>query len=51
MARPIYVIGHKNSDMDSAASAYAYGMLYFLVKMSLTGLLLSVLLSILIFVQ
>ncbi|HET9919804.1 MAG TPA: putative manganese-dependent inorganic diphosphatase [Ktedonobacteraceae bacterium] len=24
MARPIYVIGHKNSDMDSIASAYAY---------------------------
>jgi manganese-dependent inorganic pyrophosphatase len=24
MARPIYVIGHKNSDMDSVASAYAY---------------------------
>ncbi|MGZ3610560.1 MAG: putative manganese-dependent inorganic diphosphatase [Ktedonobacteraceae bacterium] len=24
MARPIYVIGHKNSDLDSVASAYAY---------------------------
>jgi manganese-dependent inorganic pyrophosphatase len=24
MARPIYVIGHKHSDMDSVASAYAY---------------------------
>src|SRR5436309_1390150 len=24
MARPIYVIGHKNSDLDSIASAYAY---------------------------
>ncbi len=27
MARPIYVIGHKNSDMDSVASAYAYARL------------------------
>ena len=27
MARPIYVIGHKNSDMDSVASAYAYATL------------------------
>jgi manganese-dependent inorganic pyrophosphatase len=27
MARPIYVIGHKNSDMDSVASAYAYAHL------------------------
>src|SRR5437763_10789490 len=27
MARPIYVIGHKNSDMDSIASAYAYARL------------------------
>jgi manganese-dependent inorganic pyrophosphatase len=27
MARPIYVIGHKNSDMDSVASAYAYAKL------------------------
>ena len=24
MAKPIYVIGHKNSDLDSVASAYAY---------------------------
>ena len=24
MARPIYVIGHKNSDLDSVASACAY---------------------------
>jgi manganese-dependent inorganic pyrophosphatase len=24
MSRPIYVIGHKNSDLDSVASAYAY---------------------------
>ncbi len=27
MARPIYVMGHKNSDMDSVASAYAYAKL------------------------
>jgi manganese-dependent inorganic pyrophosphatase len=27
MTRPIYVIGHKNSDMDSVASAYAYARL------------------------
>src|SRR5256714_3671524 len=27
MARPIYVIGHKNSDLDSIASAYAYAEL------------------------
>jgi manganese-dependent inorganic pyrophosphatase len=27
MARPIYVIGHKNSDLDSVASAYAYACL------------------------
>lgn len=27
MAQPIYVIGHKNSDMDSIASAYAYARL------------------------
>src|SRR6266700_1713036 len=27
MARPIYVIGHKNSDLDSIASAYAYAHL------------------------
>ena len=27
MAGPIYVIGHKNSDMDSVASAYAYARL------------------------
>lgn len=27
MPRPIYVIGHKNSDMDSVASAYAYAHL------------------------
>ena len=27
MPRPIYVIGHKNSDMDSIASAYAYAHL------------------------
>src|SRR5215472_9848164 len=27
MARPIYVIGHRNSDMDSVASAYAYAHL------------------------
>jgi manganese-dependent inorganic pyrophosphatase len=27
MARPIYVIGHKNSDMDSIASAYSYARL------------------------
>lgn len=27
MARPIYVIGHKSSDMDSIASAYAYARL------------------------
>src|SRR5438874_10542448 len=27
MARPIYVIGHKNSDLDSVASAYAYARL------------------------
>ncbi len=27
MARPIYVIGHKNSDMDSVASAYGYARL------------------------
>ncbi len=24
MTQPLYVIGHKNSDMDSVASAYAY---------------------------
>ncbi len=27
MPRPVYVIGHKNSDMDSVASAYAYAQL------------------------
>jgi manganese-dependent inorganic pyrophosphatase len=27
MARPVYIIGHKNSDMDSVASAYAYAHL------------------------
>ncbi len=27
MTRPIYVLGHKNSDMDSVASAYAYAKL------------------------
>ena len=27
MASPIYVIGHKNSDLDSVASAYAYARL------------------------
>lgn len=27
MTRPTYVIGHKNSDMDSVASAYAYAKL------------------------
>ncbi|HVB71955.1 MAG TPA: putative manganese-dependent inorganic diphosphatase [Ktedonobacteraceae bacterium] len=27
MQRPIYVIGHKNSDLDSVASAYAYARL------------------------
>ncbi len=27
MDRPIYVIGHKNSDLDSVASAYAYALL------------------------
>lgn len=27
MARPIYVIGHKNSDLDSIASAYSYARL------------------------
>src|SRR5213080_1426855 len=27
MARTIYVIGHKNSDLDSIASAYAYAQL------------------------
>lgn len=27
MTQPIYVIGHKNSDMDSVASAYAYAHL------------------------
>lgn len=27
MTRPIYVIGHKNSDMDSVASAFAYAHL------------------------
>ncbi|HEX6553909.1 MAG TPA: putative manganese-dependent inorganic diphosphatase [Ktedonobacteraceae bacterium] len=27
MAQPIYVLGHKNSDMDSVASAYAYARL------------------------
>jgi manganese-dependent inorganic pyrophosphatase len=27
MARPIYVMGHKNSDMDSVASAYSYARL------------------------
>jgi manganese-dependent inorganic pyrophosphatase len=27
MIRPIYVLGHKNSDMDSVASAYAYAYL------------------------
>src|SRR5438445_1947046 len=27
MPRPIYVIGHKNSDLDSVASAYAYARL------------------------
>ena len=27
MARPVYVLGHKNSDLDSVASAYAYAQL------------------------
>ena len=27
MTRPIYVLGHKNSDMDSVASAYSYAKL------------------------
>ena len=27
MAKPIYVIGHKNSDLDSVASAYSYARL------------------------
>ena len=27
MAKPIYVMGHKNSDLDSIASAYAYAQL------------------------
>jgi len=27
MAQPVYVIGHKNSDLDSVASAYAYARL------------------------
>src|SRR5438552_17040796 len=27
MPRPIYVIGHKSSDLDSVASAYAYAHL------------------------
>src|SRR5205809_1105962 len=27
MPRPIYVIGHKNSDLDSVASAYGYAQL------------------------
>src|SRR5436305_10452316 len=27
MAQPVYVIGHKNSDLDSVASAYAYAKL------------------------
>src|SRR5579863_5958887 len=27
MARPVYVIGHKNSDLDSVASAHAYAQL------------------------
>jgi manganese-dependent inorganic pyrophosphatase len=27
MARPIYIIGHKSSDLDSVASAYAYARL------------------------
>src|SRR5438128_7497677 len=27
MAKPIYVIGHKNSDLDSVASAYGYARL------------------------
>ena len=27
MSQPIYVIGHKNSDLDSVASAYAYARL------------------------
>src|SRR5579883_3391059 len=27
MPRPIYIIGHKNSDLDSVASAYAYARL------------------------
>ena len=31
MARPIYVIGHKNSDLDSVASAYAYTCLLHLL--------------------
>ncbi len=31
MARPIYVIGHKNSDLDSIASAYAYACLLHLL--------------------
>lgn len=31
MARPIYVIGHKNSDLDSVASAYAYACLLHLL--------------------
>src|SRR5690349_11240409 len=27
MTRPVYVLGHKNSDMDSVASAHAYAKL------------------------
>lgn len=27
MSRPIYVIGHKHSDLDSVASAYSYARL------------------------
>src|SRR5438128_9699433 len=27
MSKPLYVIGHKNSDLDSIASAYAYAFL------------------------
>jgi|GEM_PF-3481133 len=27
MLRPIYVIGHKHSDLDSVASAYGYARL------------------------
>jgi manganese-dependent inorganic pyrophosphatase len=34
MARPIYVIGHKSSDLDSVASAYAYMCLLHLLGQS-----------------